>query len=197
MKVFSPLVASVLFAVGAAAATEPLIVNNLYLPFASVCEAVTFTWSGGTPPYALVLAQVVSYTETNDIEQFPAQLGTNFTWIPSMIPSSIEFVLKVVDTVGNASESYPFKIEDGPDHSCLPSPPPTSSSAPVEATTEFHRIGWAEALGVCLGVLSLLLFLAGLRLYVLRRRRLAAGIDGDKENLVLDQKFQLSEFRKL
>jgi len=208
MKIFIPLAAAVLLA-ASTAAIEPLVVDT---PLnATVCEPLLMSWSGGTPPYALTVAQILFANAALGILDFSAQTGnvTSFTWVVNITDVDNSLVLNLVDGAGNFSESLPFTVHDSSNHSCLiastGSSSPTSgtiptssvtgapSTTPVHGTAKSSRFSEGEIWGIGLGVLASLLLLAIWRLYILRTRR---RLPGDRENLGIEQKFQLSPLQK-
>jgi hypothetical protein len=140
MKVFASLAAALLFA-ASTAAVDPLDVNT---PLnATVCEPLTLSWSGGTPPYAATVAEVISSTSAVGVDTFIATTGTSFTWVVDILPVPVSkggpysLVLKVGDSAGNVSESALFTVQDSTNHSCLTASTVSTSTAssPTSGTT--------------------------------------------------------------
>jgi len=218
MKITAYLTAVMLFVVGISA-IQPLTVETP--PDVTVCEELTLKWAGGTPPYVLGVAQVLTSNLALGIFNFTTQTDTSLIWVINITGvGESPLVLLLVDSAGNRTQSLPFHVQDGTDTSCLTTStggtvigpitgtrttiPTTSTTTTTTTTTptasaaqstaKSTKIVEGKIWGIGLGVLAALLLLAIWRVYKLRTRRLARKY-GDKENLGIDQKFQLSHLQ--
>ncbi|KAJ7072793.1 hypothetical protein C8F01DRAFT_1105247 [Mycena amicta] len=90
---------------------------------AVTCQSYSISWSGGTPPFKLVLQDaaapdppLVSRNQTDD----------SFVWTPN-VPAGTTILLHVGDSAGTLGQTSQFVVQKGTDTSCVL--PPNSTVA--------------------------------------------------------------------
>ncbi|RDX57309.1 hypothetical protein OH76DRAFT_1459876 [Lentinus brumalis] len=141
MKSFSAsLVTVALLAVGAAA--QNFQINTPNPP--TQCVPTQFTWSGGTPPFFLVI-NPGGQPGAAALQQYPNLQSSPFTW-SSNITAGTSISLSLTDSTGANALSAPVTILSGPDSSCLNGGAPASSgSAPTSGSTSAAGTGTTSA----------------------------------------------------
>ncbi|GLB40427.1 putative secreted protein [Lyophyllum shimeji] len=121
---FATLAALALAATSALA--QQLTVNTPFNPV--VCQPVLISWSGGTPPYFLLLFSIFDGNQPNGqaLFDFGEVKGNSLTWKVNF-QAGRSIGLTIRDSTGASAQSAPFSINGGTDTSCVGQNPVTSA----------------------------------------------------------------------
>jgi hypothetical protein len=126
MKAFTALTSVVLLATSV---VGQLTINTPASNSVIECEPSAITWTGGTPPYFLVITSSGAAIDT-----FPATNATSYDWNTN-VPANTPLGLTIKDSTGTTAQSAPFTVNAGTSTSCIGQPANPISSGAASAVT--------------------------------------------------------------
>jgi len=111
-------------------AAQGVVINT---PSLTECQPAAISYSGGTPPYFIIVLPAATAPNGVALEQFPSQAAAGtYTWSPVNLPSGTNVTLGIRDGTGALNYAAPVVIAAGTSDACLTAT--TTSGAGASST---------------------------------------------------------------